>query len=396
MALSIGRTLYNLTGRREPGAEAARPARPLGELIWLHAPESACGRGLLQLARRLIDTLGVEVLLTCPDDLPVGRGMIRQPPPPDSAAEVKSFLAHWQPQMAIMAEGEVRPALLLEAEQRRLPVVMVDARAPYLLKARDGWYPGLLRASLQTVRLVMAVDEAAARAFRKAGAGEVVVAGRLEEPSAALPYHEPERTALAAMMATRPAWLAADVPVAEEAAVIAAHRSALRLAHRLLLILVPQDPARGAILAQQIEAAEGWAVAQRGLEQEPDADTEVYIPDSDAEYGLWYRLAPVTYMGGSLLGAGCARNPMEPAALGSAIIYGPRPGGYGMVFGRLGAAQAARAVGSAADLGEALSDLLAPDRAARLAQAAWGLASEGVEVTDRVIELARRILDGEG
>ena len=133
MALSIGRTLYNLTGRREPGAEAARPARPLGELIWLHAPESACGRGLLQLARRLIDTLGVEVLLTCPDDLPVGRGMIRQPPPPDSAAEVKSFLAHWQPQMAIMAEGEVRPALLLEAEQRRLPDVMDDARAPYLL-----------------------------------------------------------------------------------------------------------------------------------------------------------------------------------------------------------------------------------------------------------------------
>lgn len=396
MALSIGRTLYNLTGRREPGAEAARPARPSGELIWLHAPEAACARGLLQLAQRLIDALGVVVLLTCPEDLPGLRGMIRQPPPADTAAEVKSFLSHWQPQLAILAEGEVRPALLLEADQRRLPVLMVDARAPYLLKARDGWYPGLLRASLQSVRQVMAVDEAAARAFRKAGAGEVAVAGRMEEPSAALPYHEPERSALAVMMATRPVWLAADVPAAEEAAVIAAHRSALRLAHRLLLILVPQDPARGDALARQIEAAEGWAVAQRGLEQEPDAETEVYIPDSDAEYGLWYRLAPVTYMGGSLLGEGCARNPMEPAALGSAIIYGPRPGGYGVVFGRLGAAQAARAVGSAHDLGEALSDLLAPDRAARLAQAAWGLASDGVDVTDRVIELTRRVLDGEG
>lgn len=395
MALSIGRTLYNLTGRREPGPEAVRLARPSGELIWLHAPEAACARGLLQLAQRLIDALGVNVLLTCPDDLPVGRGMIRQPPPADTAAEVKSFLSHWQPQVAILAEGEVRPALLLEAEQRRVPVLMVDARAPYLLKARDGWYPGLLRASLQSVRQVMAVDEAAARAFRKAGAGEVAVAGRMEEPSAALPYHEPERAALAAIMATRPVWLAADVPAAEEAAVIAAHRSALRLAHRLLLILVPQDPSRGDALARQIEAAEGWAVAQRGLEQEPDTETEVYIPDSNAEYGLWYRLAPVTYMGGSLLGEGCARNPMEPAALGSAIIYGPRPGSYGVVFGRLGAAQAARAVGSASDLGEALSDLLAPDRVARLAQAAWGLASDGVEVTDRVIELARRILDGE-
>ena len=53
-------------------------------------------------------------------------------------------------------------------------------------------------------------------------------------------------------MATRPVWLAVDVPAAEEAAVIAAHRAALRLAHRLLLILVPQEAARAADLAAQI------------------------------------------------------------------------------------------------------------------------------------------------
>ena len=395
MALSLGRTLYNLTGRRASGIEAARPARPAGDLIWLHAAELGCARGLRQLALRLVEELGVTVLLTCPDAVPLTADMLHQPPPPDTPAEARAFLAHWAPALAIIAEGEVRPALMLEAAERRLPMIMVDARAPFLLKAREGWYPGLMRQALQSVRQVLAVDEAAARAFRRAGAPEVAVSGRMEEPSAALSYHEPERAALAALMATRPVWLAVDVPAAEEAAVIAAHRSALRLAHRLLLILVPQDPARGAELAAAMEAAEGWTVAQRGLDQEPDAETEVYIADSAVEYGLWYRLAPVSYLGGSLLGEGCARNPMEPAALGSAIIYGPRPGGYGSVFGRLGAAQAARAVGSAGDLGDALSDLLAPDRAARLAQAAWTLASEGVEVTDRVVDFARGGLDGE-
>ena len=64
-------------------------------------------------------------------------------------------------------------------------------------------------------------------------------------------------------------------------------------------------------------------------------------------------------------------------------------------FGRLGAARAARAVGSATDLGEALGDLLSPDRAARLAQAAWAVASDGAEVTDRVMDLIRRTMDGE-
>ncbi|OYU40926.1 MAG: 3-deoxy-D-manno-octulosonic acid transferase [Pseudorhodobacter sp. PARRP1] len=395
MALSLGRTLYNLTGPRTSGIASARPVRPPGDLIWLHAAELGCARGLRQLALRLVEELGVTVLLTCPEPVPLTADMVHQLPPIDTPAEARAFLAYWAPAMAIIAEGEVRPALMFEAAERHLPVIMVDARAPYLMKGREGWYPRLMRQSLQTVQQVLAVDEAAARAFRRAGAPEVAVSGRMEEPSAALSYHEPERAMLAALMATRPVWLAVDVPAAEEAAVIAAHRSALRLAHRLLLIVVLQDPARAADLAAAMEAAEGWTVAQRGLDQEPDAETEVYIADSAVEYGLWYRLAPVSYLGGSLLGDGCARNPMEPAALGSAIIYGPRPGGYGSVFGRLGAAQAARAVGSAGDLGDALSDLLAPDRAARLAQAAWTLASDGVEVTDRVVDFARRVLDGE-
>ena len=395
MALSIGRTLYNLTGRREPGADAPRPARPSGRLVWLHASEAAALDGVLQLARRLVSDLDVFVLITSQKPLgPQLPQMIEQLPPLDAATDAKAFFDHWKPDLIVMTEGEVRPAVWLEAADRDIALLMVDARAPYLIKGRDGWYPGLLRRCLQTVRQVMAVDETATRSFRKAGALNVATLGRMEEGSAALSYHEPERAALAELFATRPVWLAADVPEAEEAAVIAAHRSALRLAHRLLLILVPQDPTRATQIAAQMEADEGWMVAQRGLEQEPETDTEVYIPDSAAEFGLWYRLAPVTFMGGTLLGDGCSRNPMEPAALGSAILYGPRPGAYGSVFGRLGAALAARAVGSPADLASALADLLSPDRAARLAAAAWTVASDGVEVTNRVIDLSRHMLDG--
>jgi 3-deoxy-D-manno-octulosonic-acid transferase len=102
----------------------------------------------------------------------------------------------------------------------------------------------------------------------------------------------------------------------------------------------------------------------------------------------------VTYLGGSLSGEGAKRDPMEAAALGSAILHGPRVGAYATAFGRLGAARAARAVATAADLAEALGDLLSPDRAARLAGAAWAVASEGAEVTEQVLDLIRRVTDG--
>lgn len=397
MAYSLGLTLYNLSSRRAGVSIADRPPRPAGQLVWLHAPAAEPARAMLELGRRLADEDGVPVLLTCPDPLPDRDGLVIQPPPADTPAETRAFLDHWRPEVAIFSEGELRPALLHEAVERRLPLLMVSGRSPCFIKERDGWYPGLMRGLLGHFRTVLTVDEPSARAFRKAGATPeaVEVTGKLEEESAALPCLEAERDSLARQFATRPVWLAAALPEAEEAAVIAAHRAALRLAHRLLLIVVPQDPARVAPLAEKMEKEEGWTVALRAEEQEPDPETEVYIADSANEFGLWYRLAPITFLGGSLAGTGCARDPLEPAALGSAILYGPRPGLYGATFGRLGAARAARAVGSPNDLAEALGDLLSPDRAARLAQAAWTVASDGAEVTERVIVMIRRILDGE-
>lgn len=397
MAYSLGLTLYNLAARREAPPQAERPARPAGRLVWLHAPDAQGIRSMAELARRIISEDGHSVLITSLVNAPTGPGLIWQTPPFDSPGAAKSFLDHWRPDCAVLSGGELRPALIHEVLERSLPLAMVNAGAPYILKGREGWFPGLMRGLLGSIPQVLATDEAAARALRRAGCGPgaVKVVGRMEDGSAVLPCTEAERAALARLLSTRPVWLAAGLPEAEETAVIDAHRAALRLAHRLLLIVVPQDPARAVPLAERMETQEGWLVARRSAEQEPDAETEVYIADTQGELGLWYRLAPITFLGGSLSGTGCLRDPLEAASLGSAIIHGPRPGTHGAIFGRLGAARAARSVASIGDLAEAVGDLLAPDRAARLAQAAWNVASDGVEVTDRVVLAIRRMLGEE-
>ena len=51
-------------------------------------------------------------------------------------------------------------------------------------------------------------------------------------------------------------------------------------------------------------------------------ETQIYIADTLGELGLWYRLSPVSFVGGSLVNVG-GHNPFEPAALGSAILHGP-------------------------------------------------------------------------
>ncbi len=395
MAYSLGLTLYNLAARPSPAEAGPRPARPRGRLVWLHAPDEESLAILCQLAQELYGEDGVPSVVTSPATSALCEGAILQPVPADTPRAAQEFLDHWRPEVAIFAEGELHPAMLHECAQRKLPCLMVAARAPHLMRGREGWYPGLVKSSLQIFRRILVLDEAADRVFRKAGAepGQVQVTGRMAEASAALQHVESDRSVLAQALAARPIWLAADVAPAEMPHVIEAHARALQMAHRLLLILVPQDAASAPALAEKLEADRDWAVALRRAEQDPEAETEVLIADA-SEYGLWYRLAPVTFLGGSLEGEGCRRNPMEPAALGSAIVYGPRPGVYGAAFGRLGAARAARMVASGGDLAEALSDLLSPDRAARQASAAWAVASDGTEATARVLDLVREIMDG--
>ena len=397
MASPLGLTLYNLGQRREPGEDQTRPARPTGRLLWLHAPGEGLVSPMRALARRLVEEDGLPVLLTAPVPVASLPGVIVQPPPVDSPVDARAFLDHWRPEIAVFAGGQLRPAVMHETAERKIPMLVVNGKAPAFLRERDGWYPGLMRSALARFRAIMAVDEAAARAFRKGGAAlsAVAVTGRMEEESAVLPGLEAERAALASLLAARPVWFAAGVIEAEEEAVLQAHRKALQHSHRLLLILMPEDPARAATLARKLEAGMGWAVAQRARDEEPEPDIEVFVVDNPAEYGLWYRLAPVTFLGGSLLGKGPVRTPMEAAALGSAILHGPRTGQSGPVFARLGAARATRAVASASDLGDALGDLLAPDRAARLAQAAWMVASDGAEVTEGILVRLRAIMDGE-
>lgn len=390
MAYSLGLKLYLLAHKGEAAPDALSP-RPEGRLVWLHAPDADSARPLVELARRIIEEDGHPVLLTAPEGVAVPDGAILSRPPAEAQAAV--FLDHWKPAIAIFADGELRPALLTEAAHRGIPMMLVDARAPVLPRSRDAWWPGLTRALLGRFAHILALDEASARAFRRWGApfDVVKVSGRMEEGNIPLPCTEAERAELARQIATRPVWLAAGLTTAEEEIVIAAHRSALRLAHRLLLIVVPEDPERAGGLAEHLEA-ENFAVARRAFEEEPDPEIEVYVADNAAEYGLWYRLAPVCFLGGTFSG-GAVRDPMEAASLGSAILHGPKGGAHAGAFGRLTAAKATLPVAQPRILGDALGDMMSPDRVAWLAQAAWGVVSEGTEVTDRVLALVQRMMD---
>ncbi len=377
--------------------------RPDGPLIWVHTGSEAEALGIPELVDRLRgERDDVAVLITTarhsPDDLLASRlppDVIVQFAPYD--AGVSAFLRHWHPDVAIWADNVLEPALITAAYRAEIPLFLVDARVP----ARPGltWLRGARRALLRMFSHVLAGDLRSADGLRALGAahGNVEMTGFLQEGSAPLPCSQAERDSLAELLAARPVWLAAGVTREEAALAVEAHRQAMRRAHMLLLVIVPDDPDTGPAIAEALER-DGWAVGDRLADDEPESEVEIYVADLPDELGLWYRLSPVSLMGGTLLSRDGLKacNPYEAAALGSAVLFGPRTGVWRESYERLQEAGAARAVGDAAELARAVEGLLAPDRVARMAAAAWEVTTSGAEATDRIVRLTLDALDERG
>lgn len=314
--------------------------------------------------------------------------------PADKATAVREFLDRWKPTVGVWTECDLKPALVTETHKARIPLLMVDARTARPDPRSWRWRPRQARTLLGRFDQILAGDEAAALDLRRMGAdaGRLAVTGFLEEGSAALPCNERDRDALAELLSGRPVWLAAGVTAGEETeAVLSAHRRAVQRAHRLLLVIAPESPAEGPALAQRL-IEDHWSIALRSAGEEPGRDTQIYVADSEGEMGLWYRLAPISFLGRSL-GTGTGRNPFQAAALGSAILHGPNIKGHRDAYARLSAAGATRLVQNAEALGIALEETLAPDVTADMAHEAWRICSQGAEVTDRVIALILNALD---
>lgn len=379
--MSLGLALYLLgSGRRRQraGFAVAEAEREPGSLIWFHAPDSAAAQacdGLWDAMRK--PAVPLRRLVTGAET----------PLPPDTPLAATQFFDHWQPTLVILASPVLPAAFVTEAHRRDIPIFLVDTGGTPSV-AGGGWYPGLVRALLQRITRILAQDEARAALFRRKGAraATVAVTGRVEQSATPLPCTEAEREAIAQGLHARLVWLAVSVPPEEEASILEAHAAALRLSHRLLLVLVPSDPAQGAAVAAAAEAR-GLTTALRTREEYPGDEDQVYVADTEGELGMWYRLAQICFLGGSFSGTGPLRHPLEPAALGSAIVHGPRTEPHQEILARLDAAQAARMVPDADALCDTIGTLRAPDRVAMMAHNAWVVASSGADVTERVADL---------
>jgi 3-deoxy-D-manno-octulosonic-acid transferase len=285
----------------------------------------------------------------------------------------------------LFAESEIWPNMITEIERRKIPLVLVNGRLSERSYLRWSKLPQVAQALFDRFALCIAQTADDADRLARLGAPRVAVAGNLKFDATPPPSDPRTLAAFSGLVAGRPLWMAASTHPGEEEIIAEVHRTLEARFPHLLTIIVPRHPDRGSDAAEIAREAD-LRCARRSDGDYPDRDTDIYVADTIGELGLFYRLSPLVFMGGSLVPRG-GQNPIEPAKLGSAILHGPHVHNFTDVYAAIDRAGGALRLPDGEMLTRALYGLL-PDAALirDMARAAAG-AVEGLSgALDRTMQ----------
>ncbi len=345
----------------------SRDVRPDGPLVWIHGAsvgEVLAAAGLIERLRaqnfRILLTSGTVtsaaiVAKRFPSDI------IHQYVPYDSPRYVARFLDHWQPSLALFIESDLWPNIILASAARRLPMVLINGRMSHRSFPRWRRVSGTISALLGRFDVCLAQSPLDAERFAALGSPNVITTGNLKLDVPAPPADPVRLERLMSMTRGRPIIVAASTHPGEEEILLEVHKILSGYFRSLLSVIVPRHPNRGEAIADMI-ADSGLNASLRSREELPTAATNIYVADTMGELGLFYRMAPVVFMGGSLVEHG-GQNPIEAVKLGASVVHGPHVFNFTDVYEALDSAGGARKADTLEALVKHLGQLLSDQRA---------------------------------
>jgi 3-deoxy-D-manno-octulosonic-acid transferase len=306
----------------------------------------------------------------------------------------------------VLVEAEIWPNFLWYQRDHNVPLFLVNARLSE--KSYRGYrrYGFLFRKIFASFAGVGAQSEADAERLRQIGCrpGAIHVVGSLkfDAPAALEGGAGVNVGALLRMMHVPP-----DAPVlvagsthAGEEALLAAQFLRLRRKHpRLFLILVPRHFERSRAVGGELEhlgVRHAYRSELTGAREIKPGEVECLIVNSTGELRAFYQHATVVFVGKSLTAEG-GQNPIEPAALGKAMVFGPNMQNFAAIAESFVSRGGAVQVRSEAELEQALDELLAdPNRRAALGRNALQVVRENRGALERTVDMIVGQLGNEG
>ena len=395
-------------GRFDAGFKQALTNR---HVLWMHAVSVGEVNVCTQLIRALEPRVpNIKIVVSTTTSTGMGELQRKLPSriekiyyPIDYRKCVYRALSVIHPEAVVLVEAEIWPNFIWRLRDKQIPLLLVNARLSE--RSRRGYrrFGFLFRPLFASFTAVGAQNEAYAARLREIGCrpGAIQVVGSLKFDAARLD----ERRLLDVPLLLRQVGVPEEAPLlvagsthAGEETVLAEQLSRLRRRFPdLFLVLVPRHFERGKEVGKELEAR-GVKFVYRseitaGTQLKP-GEVECLLVNTTGELRSFYEQATVIFVGKSLSGEG-GQNPIEPAALGKPIVFGPHMQNFAAIAEAFLNGHGALQVRDAAELETTLGELLA-DKNLRetLGRNALKVVQENRGAIDRTVDLVVKHLAG--
>jgi 3-deoxy-D-manno-octulosonic-acid transferase len=312
--------------------------------------------------------------------------------PLDYPWAVRPVLDAVRPCLIIIVETELWPNFLREAAARGIPVILANGRLATDSFAGYRRLRFFFRRVLAAFTLCsMQTDRDVERIIQLGVAPERVVrTGNLKYDQA--PQAAPGRISKRDLGVKdgEELFVAGSTHPGEEEAVLDCYRRLLDVAPALVLVLAPRHIERADAVCAAARLR-GFDVSRR-TRLSPSSGPRVIVLDTRGELASLYREATLVFVGGSLVDVG-GHSPLEPAAWGKAVVFGPHMDHFAEAAEQFISRGAGVQVGNADEMAETMTAML-KDRAKleERGKAAYQLVLENQGAVARTVALIARVL----
>ena len=339
--------------------------RPEGKLIWLHGASVGESISMLPLINRLLELYpDVHVMVTTGTTTSAEVMAKRLPErafhqylPIDNPVFATRFVRYWHPSIALWFESEFWPAMLSAIKRKNIPLILINGRISNKSFKRWQQFDFVIKELLSCFTACLGQSEEDAYRLRVLGAKDAMCLGNLKYAGLPIPVDQAKKAEIVEQVGDRPLWLASSTHDDEEFK-IGRFLPELKEKHpNLLTIIAPRHPNRGPEIRDKLRDTYKLNVALRSEGDKITPETDVYIADTIGELGIWYEIASIVFIGGSLIPHG-GQNFMEPSRCRDAVIVGPHMHNFTDAMNRAKHADAIIQVNDVIELTDMVDQLL--------------------------------------
>ncbi len=383
---------------------AGPPGR--GKTIWIHALSVGEVTSALPLVRGIRERMPTAVIIfsaATRTGMEVAKQYIQPfadqvvPAPLDLLFAVNRYIRTIRPDLFILIESDFWPNWLHQLRKHNIPAMLVNGRMSDRSFHRYQRFGFFFKPMFRCLTLLSMQTKEGAAQMRQLGlpGQRILSLGNLKYDTAPTAHKTEDRQEAWRQVAPNVIgdsiiWICGSTHRGEEEIILDAYASLKTRIARLALIIAPRDIGRSREIMRLAETR-GLRAGRRTAP--PERPGRLLILDTIGELASFYRLALVAFIGGSLVARG-GHNPLEAAAHGVPVLFGPHMEDFREIARDLVQCGGATTVNSAAELTRTMQRIVNDDRVrASMSAAAAGLVAANAGVVARHLYEIERLLN---